>query len=169
MPETIGQPKDERSGSTVCSSCPRCSSEIDLDQSGVNGVCWRCGVLWQQSGHKSPRRALLQRDPLKRNQSEELNDALNLIGKYCERNLMDGWTIEIQQDNDEQRIVLTVEFLPGRLRFLKAGQKTIKPNERPTFGCVLCIWNWACGPFESSTANRSNGQSLCRVTIPMPW
>lgn len=35
---------------------------------------------------------------------------------------------------------LTVEFLPGRLRFLKPGQETIKANERPPFGCCLVIW-----------------------------
>jgi phage N-6-adenine-methyltransferase len=35
---------------------------------------------------------------------------------------------------------LTVEFLPGRLRFLKPGQKRIGPNERPPFGCCLVIW-----------------------------
>jgi hypothetical protein len=64
-------------------------------------------VVWQQSGHKSPRRALLQRNPLNRNVSDDLREALNLIGKYCERHLMDEWTIEIQQDNGEQRITLT--------------------------------------------------------------
>jgi len=32
------------------------------------------------------------------------------------------------------------EFLSGRLRFLKPGQKHIAPNERPPFGCVLLIW-----------------------------
>jgi hypothetical protein len=98
--------KVDGSVASHCSSCPRCDGEVELDQSGVNGVCWKCGVLWQQSKHKSTRRALLQRDPLKRNQSEELNEALTLISKYCERNLMDGWTIEIQQDNGEQRIAL---------------------------------------------------------------
>lgn len=35
---------------------------------------------------------------------------------------------------------LTTEFLQGRLRFLKPGQTSIGPNERPPFGCVLCIW-----------------------------
>jgi phage N-6-adenine-methyltransferase len=35
---------------------------------------------------------------------------------------------------------IAVEFLPGRLRFLKAGQKHIRPNERPPFGCCLAIW-----------------------------
>jgi phage N-6-adenine-methyltransferase len=35
---------------------------------------------------------------------------------------------------------LTVEFLAGRLRFLKPGQDEIKPNERPPFGCCLVIF-----------------------------
>lgn len=32
------------------------------------------------------------------------------------------------------------EFMQGRLRFLKPGQKHIRPNERPPFGCCLLIW-----------------------------
>lgn len=36
--------------------------------------------------------------------------------------------------------VLTTRFLPGRIRFLKRGALKIDPNERPPFGCVLCIW-----------------------------
>lgn len=35
---------------------------------------------------------------------------------------------------------LTVEFLAGRMRFLKPGQTEIQPNERPPFGCCLVIW-----------------------------
>lgn len=38
---------------------------------------------------------------------------------------------------------LRVEFLLGRLRFLKSGQKHIAPNERPPFGCCLLIWESA--------------------------
>lgn len=38
------------------------------------------------------------------------------------------------------RGVLNVEFLPGRLRFVKPGVDTIGPNERPPFGCCLLIW-----------------------------
>jgi phage N-6-adenine-methyltransferase len=33
-----------------------------------------------------------------------------------------------------------IEFLRGRLRFIKPGQTEIKPNERPPFGCLLAIW-----------------------------
>lgn len=36
--------------------------------------------------------------------------------------------------------MLQVEFLPGRLRFLKPGQKHVGPNERPLFGCCLLVW-----------------------------
>lgn len=35
---------------------------------------------------------------------------------------------------------LRIEFLPGRLRFVKPGQAHIGPNERPPFGCCLAIW-----------------------------
>lgn len=35
---------------------------------------------------------------------------------------------------------VTVEFLPGRLRFIRAGQTEVGPNERPPFGCCLVIW-----------------------------
>ena len=34
-----------------------------------------------------------------------------------------------------------VEFLPGRIRFLKPGQERIAANERPPFGCCLVIWD----------------------------
>lgn len=35
---------------------------------------------------------------------------------------------------------LRVEFLPGRPRFIKHGFDRVEPNQRPPFGCVLCIW-----------------------------
>lgn len=33
-----------------------------------------------------------------------------------------------------------VEFLRGRIRFIKAGQTDVGPKERPPFGCCLLIW-----------------------------
>lgn len=58
--------------------------------------------------------------------------------------------VEPYRDKDE-RSPLTVRFLPGRLRFIKAGATEIKPNERPPFGCALLIWKpgvsaWATYP-----------------------
>lgn len=42
----------------------------------------------------------------------------------------------------------SVEFLPGRLRFIKPGATEIGPNERPPFGCCLLIWQAADTPQE---------------------
>ena len=58
------------------------------------------------------------------------------------------WQQEIEPRRDRPGSPLRVEFLPGRLRFLKPGQQFIGANERPPFGCVLCIWN------HSENANR---------------
>lgn len=33
-----------------------------------------------------------------------------------------------------------VEFLPGRMRFIVPPADTVKPNDRPPFGCCLVIW-----------------------------
>lgn len=49
--------------------------------------------------------------------------------------------VEPQRDRPGSR--LTVEFLRGRIRFLRAGQVEVKPNERPPFGCCLLVWNGA--------------------------
>lgn len=51
------------------------------------------------------------------------------------------WQRGIEPKRDRALSPLTVEFLPGRQRFLKPGQLEIGPNERPPFGLVLCIWD----------------------------
>lgn len=52
-----------------------------------------------------------------------------------------GWWHEfVEPFRDRSGSPLTVEFLPGRLRFLKPNQKRIGPNERPPFGCCLLVW-----------------------------
>lgn len=69
------------------------------------------------------------------------------------------WQVGIEPYRDRTGSVLTTEFMSGRLRFLKPGQAEIGPNERPPFGCVLCIWRWAsdvmppqAGLFDQSNA-----------------
>lgn len=53
-----------------------------------------------------------------------------------------GWWQELVEPyRDRPDSPLTVEFLPGRLRFLKPGQARIGPNERPPFGCCLLVWS----------------------------
>ena len=51
------------------------------------------------------------------------------------------WQDLVEPYRDQKSSRLSVEFLPGRIRFLKPNQTTIGPNERPPFGCCLCIWN----------------------------
>lgn len=48
------------------------------------------------------------------------------------------WQRQVEPGRRAGRV--EVEFLPGRLRFLKPGQTHIAPNERPPFGCCLLIW-----------------------------
>lgn len=50
------------------------------------------------------------------------------------------WQDLVEPYRDRPGSPLRVEFLPGRLRFVKAGQTHIGPNERPPFGCCLLIW-----------------------------
>lgn len=50
------------------------------------------------------------------------------------------WQDHIEPQRDREGSRLRVEFLRGRLRFLKPGQLEIGPNERPPFGCCLAIW-----------------------------
>lgn len=56
------------------------------------------------------------------------------------------WQDLVEPYRDRPGSPLRVEFLPGRLRFVKPGQKHIGPNERPPFGCCLLIWERAGPP-----------------------
>jgi len=50
------------------------------------------------------------------------------------------WQRLVEPLRDRPGSGLRVEFLPGRMRFLKAGQDEVGPNERPPFGCCLLIF-----------------------------
>lgn len=50
------------------------------------------------------------------------------------------WQDHVEARRDRANSPLTVEFLRGRMRFIKAGQTEVGPNERPPFGCCLLIW-----------------------------
>lgn len=56
------------------------------------------------------------------------------------------WQDLIEPRRDRVGSPLRVEFLRGRYRFLKPGQVEVQPNERPPFGCCLCIWDRASQP-----------------------
>lgn len=50
------------------------------------------------------------------------------------------WQEHVEPHRDRDTSRLTVEFLPGRLRFIKHGHDKVEPNQRPPFGCCLLIW-----------------------------
>lgn len=52
-----------------------------------------------------------------------------------------GWWHElVELKRDRGGYGLKIEFLKGRLKFLSPGETTIRPNNRPLFGCCLLIW-----------------------------
>lgn len=50
------------------------------------------------------------------------------------------WQRHVEPFRDSGQRLFRVEFLPGRMRFIKRGASDVKPNERPPFGCCLLIW-----------------------------
>lgn len=52
-----------------------------------------------------------------------------------------GWWHDLVEPNrDRPGSRLRLEFIRGRLRFMKPGEATMRPNNRPPFGCCLLIW-----------------------------
>jgi len=54
-----------------------------------------------------------------------------------------GWWQRNVEPHRDRGSGLRTEFLPGRIRFIAPGRDRIGPHERPTFGCVLLIWEQA--------------------------
>lgn len=54
------------------------------------------------------------------------------------------WQRQVEPHRDRAvGALVSVEFLPGRLRFIAPGATRIGPNERPPFGCCLLVWGAA--------------------------
>lgn len=51
------------------------------------------------------------------------------------------WQEKVEPFRDQPDMPLRVEFLPGRMRFIRPGSTEIGPNERPPFGCCLLVWS----------------------------
>lgn len=54
-----------------------------------------------------------------------------------------GWWQDLIEPYRDRPGGPSVEFLRGRMRFINAGDSTIKPNARPPFGVCLVIWDGA--------------------------
>jgi phage N-6-adenine-methyltransferase len=72
----------------------------------------------------------------------EKDAALIVLLLPANRTEQSWWQDLIEPRRDRAGSPLSVEFLPNRLRFLKPGQVLVGANERPPFGCCLCIWNF---------------------------
>lgn len=53
------------------------------------------------------------------------------------------WQDMVEPFRDRPGSPLTTEFFAGRLRFIAHDKDRVEPNERPPFGCVLLVWNYA--------------------------
>lgn len=53
-----------------------------------------------------------------------------------------SWWQDLVEPWRDRKGPLRVEFMRGRLRFIRNGAKRVGPNERPPFGCCLLIWDW---------------------------
>ena len=59
-----------------------------------------------------------------------------------------GWWQELVEPyRDFPSSPLKVQFLPGRMRFVRAGRDHIGANERPPFGCCLLRWGMSLPSF----------------------
>jgi phage N-6-adenine-methyltransferase len=51
------------------------------------------------------------------------------------------WHDLIEPFRDRPESILSVQFLPGRIRFIRAGTTAVGPKERPLFGVCLATWD----------------------------
>jgi phage N-6-adenine-methyltransferase len=65
-----------------------------------------------------------------------------LPANRTEQGWWQDWVEPYLRERDEW---FRVEFLRGRLRFIKHGHDHVEPNQRPPFGCCLLIWGVADG------------------------
>jgi phage N-6-adenine-methyltransferase len=65
------------------------------------------------------------------------------------------WQEHVEPRRDRPDSPLRVEFLPGRMRFIRPNAVVGPKGDRPPFGCALLIWEYprcTCGPGELATS-----------------
>lgn len=71
----------------------------------------------------------------------EVGAALIVMLLPANRTEQSWWQELIEPQRDKPGSRLRVEFLKGRMRFIGPDSDSVGPNERPPFGCCLCIWS----------------------------
>ena len=75
------------------------------------------------------------------------------------------WQDLVEGHRDKPSSPLRVEFLYGRLRFLKPGENTLAPNNRPPFGCCLLIWQYTIHEVHHANHPTTRQNSHCQERI----
>lgn len=131
------QPLNDRFGFTVdvaaAAHNARCERFYDVTSDGL-AQSWACESVWCNP----PYSAIA---PWVRKAWAEHATTCSIVMLLpANRPEQRWWQLMVEPFRDRVGSPLTVEFLPDRMRFLKAGQTAIGPNERPPFGCCLLIW-----------------------------
>jgi phage N-6-adenine-methyltransferase len=77
------------------------------------------------------------------------------------------WQDLVEPYRDRPGSGLRVEFLPGRMRFLKPGQQRIGANERPPFGVCLLVWSPPAIAPASPPGATCSGCRYCDPQMPL--
>lgn len=69
--------------------------------------------------------------------TEDARVTMLLPANRCEQK---WWQRYIEPFRDGRGPRLTTHFLGGRMRFMHPAGGDVKPNDRPPFGVVVCVW-----------------------------
>jgi phage N-6-adenine-methyltransferase len=112
----------------------RCQRYYDQSRNGLT-QSWASEIVWCNPPYSDI-------EPWVRKAWSEHQRARTIVMLLPANRTEQGWwQRHIEPHRDRLGSPLRVEFLPGRMRFIRAGSRTVGPNERPPFGCCLLIWS----------------------------
>jgi phage N-6-adenine-methyltransferase len=129
---------DERFGFTLdvaaAAANARCSRFFDRHQDGIQ-QSWADEVVWCNPPYSDI-------ESWVRKAWREHTRARTIVMLLPANRTEQGWWQRlVEPHRDRPSSPLRVEFLPGRMRFIRSGSRSVGPNERPPFGCCLLIWS----------------------------
>lgn len=111
----------------------RCRRFLTIDEDGL-AQPWTEEVVWCNPPYSSIR-------PWVMKAWLESSRASTIVLLVPSNRTEQGWWQDLVEPyRDRPGSTLRVEFLRGRLRFIRPGADEVGPNERPPFGCCLLIW-----------------------------
>lgn len=100
---------------------------------------WACERVWCNPPY-SDIRPWVEKAWAEMRRAPELPAELIVMLLPANRTEQGWWQDLVEPALRDRHPAFRVEFLRGRIRFLRKGQSEIGPNERPPFGCCLLIW-----------------------------